>query len=178
MLHFGQSQRMPTSINKNKGHRNIPVYSNIFHAPCMSLKLIYDSRISPLHIRSAGSGVQIPSTDIPSGDMQVALILPARIKPGLHLKTTSPLLCWCSQSYHSQGHGASYSWLEGESSLHATELKTACKFVCLVNKWGTIHVSTGGCPVAVAQWQSTGSLSQEHWVWFPVISDFSLTLKR
>ena len=40
MLHFGWSQRMPTGINKNKDNCNI--YSNIFHAPCMSLKLIYD----------------------------------------------------------------------------------------------------------------------------------------
>ena len=75
---------------KNKGHRNI--YSNIFHALCMSLKLIYDSCILLLHTKSAGSGVQVPTADIPSGDIQVALILPARTNPGMHLRTTSVAL--------------------------------------------------------------------------------------
>ena len=42
--------------------------------------------ISPLHTRSAGSGVQVPTADTPSGDTQVALILPDGIYPGLHLK--------------------------------------------------------------------------------------------
>ena len=53
---------------------------------------LYAYFISPLHTRLAGSGVQVPSTDIPSGDTQVALILPARTYPGLHLKTTSVAL--------------------------------------------------------------------------------------
>ena len=35
--------------------------------PCMSSPLY---SISPLHTRSAGSGVQLPTTDIPSGDLQ------------------------------------------------------------------------------------------------------------
>ena len=48
--------------------------------------------ISPLHTRSAGFGVQLPTTDIPSGDAQVALILPAGTKRSLHLKNiTAPL---------------------------------------------------------------------------------------
>ena len=42
--------------------------------------------LSPLHTRSAGSGVQVPTADIPSGDTQVAFILPAGTYPGLHLK--------------------------------------------------------------------------------------------
>ena len=42
--------------------------------------------ISPLHTRSAGFGVQVPTTDIPSGDIQVALILLAGTYLGLHLK--------------------------------------------------------------------------------------------
>ena len=53
---------------------------------------LYAYFISPLHTRLAGSGVQVPSTDIPSGDTQVALILPAGTYPGLHLKTTSVAL--------------------------------------------------------------------------------------
>ena len=39
-----------------------------------------------MHTRSAGFGVQVPSADIPSGDRQVALILPAGTYLGLHLK--------------------------------------------------------------------------------------------
>ena len=45
--------------------------------------------ISPLHTRSAGSGVQVPTTDIPSGDTQVAILFPAGTNPVLHLKTIS-----------------------------------------------------------------------------------------
>ena len=56
------------------------------------MSFIYDYFISPLHTRSAGFGVQVPTTDIPSADTQVALILPAGTKPGLHLKTTSVVL--------------------------------------------------------------------------------------
>ena len=41
---------------------------------------------SPLHTRSAGSGVQVPTADIPFGDTQVAFILPAGTYRGLHLK--------------------------------------------------------------------------------------------
>jgi len=48
---------------------------------------IYARCISPLHTRSAGSGVQVPTPDTPSGDIQVALILPAGTNPGLHLKS-------------------------------------------------------------------------------------------
>ena len=40
----------------------------------------------------AGSGVQVPTTDTPSSDTQVALILPTGTYPGLHLKTTSVAL--------------------------------------------------------------------------------------
>ena len=47
---------------------------------------MYDCIVSPLHRRSAGSGVQIPSTDIPSGDIQVAPILLA----GTYLAWVAP----------------------------------------------------------------------------------------
>ena len=53
---------------------------------------LYVYFISPLHTRSAGSGVQLPFTDIPSGDIQVAFILLAGTNPELHLKTTSTVL--------------------------------------------------------------------------------------
>ena len=48
---------------------------------------LYTCHISPLHTRSAGFGVQVPTADIPSGDAQVALILPTGIKRSSHLKT-------------------------------------------------------------------------------------------
>ena len=48
---------------------------------------IYAHCISPLHTRWAGSGVQVPTPDTPSGDVQVALILPVGTNTGLHLKT-------------------------------------------------------------------------------------------
>ena len=47
---------------------------------------LYTCFISLLHTRAAGSGVQVPSTDIPSGEAQVAFIIPAGTYPGLHLK--------------------------------------------------------------------------------------------
>ena len=53
---------------------------------------LYAYFISPLHTRSAGSGVQVPTADIPSGNLQVALILPGGTYPGLHLKTNSTVL--------------------------------------------------------------------------------------
>ena len=53
---------------------------------------LYAYCISPLHTRPAGSGVQVPTADIPFADTQVALILPAGTYPGLHLKTTSVAL--------------------------------------------------------------------------------------
>ena len=59
---------------------------------------LYACCISPLHTRSAGSGVQVPTTDTPSGDAQVAVILPAGTYLGLHLKyITAPptvLVLW------------------------------------------------------------------------------------
>ena len=69
----------------------------------MSLKHIYDSCISPLHTKSAGSGVQVPTADIPSGDIQVALILPARTNPGMHLKTTSVALMFSIIPFSGEG---------------------------------------------------------------------------
>ena len=45
------------------------------------------SIISPLHTKSAGSGVQVPFGDIPSGDRQVALILLAGTYVGLQPNT-------------------------------------------------------------------------------------------
>ena len=50
--------------------------------------LAVQSSISPLHVRVAGSGVQVPSTVIPS-DVQFALILPAGTYPGAHMKNIS-----------------------------------------------------------------------------------------
>jgi len=41
-----------------------------------------------LHIRLAGSGVQVPSAAIPS-DVQFAPILPAGTNPGAHMKNIS-----------------------------------------------------------------------------------------
>ena len=45
--------------------------------------------ISPLHTKSAGSGVQVPTADIPSGEIQIALILTAGTYLGLHPKNIS-----------------------------------------------------------------------------------------
>ena len=42
---------------------------------------------------------------------------------------------------------------------------------CLVWDWGyhlCVYIKGGGCPVVVAQWQSTDSSSQVSWFWFPV----------
>ena len=88
----------------------------------MSLKLIYDSCISPLHTRSAGSGVQVPTTDVPSGDTQVALILPARIKPGLHLKTTSVALMFSIIPFSGTG---GIPQLTGERKIEEVNGKTS-----------------------------------------------------
>lgn len=41
--------------------------------------------ISPLHVRLAGSGIQVPLADIPS-DVQSALIVPAGTYPEAHMK--------------------------------------------------------------------------------------------
>jgi len=42
-----------------------------------------------MHIRVAGSGVQVPSVVTPSGEVQFALILPAGTYPGAHMKNIS-----------------------------------------------------------------------------------------
>ena len=58
------------------------------YAQKFKLILAVQSSFSPLHVRVAGSGVQVPSTVIPS-DVQFALILPAGTYPGAHMKNIS-----------------------------------------------------------------------------------------
>ena len=58
------------------------------YAQKFKLILAVQSSISPLHVRVAGSGVQIPTTVIPS-DVQFALTPPAGTYPGAHMKNIS-----------------------------------------------------------------------------------------
>ena len=55
----------------------------IIYAPTLTLIPAVNSIISPLHIRVAGSGVQVTS------NVQFALILPAGTYPGAHMKNIS-----------------------------------------------------------------------------------------
>ena len=65
---------------------SISTYYKRKQVECMLINC--SSIISPLHTRAAGSGVQVPSTVLPS-DVQFALILPAGTYPGAHMKNIS-----------------------------------------------------------------------------------------
>jgi len=60
-----------------------PRLDYVIYAPTLTLIPAVNSIISPLHIRVAGSGVQVPS------NVQLALILPAGTYPGAHMKNIS-----------------------------------------------------------------------------------------
>ena len=60
--------------------------------------------------------------------------------------------------------------------VSSCDIKTIIEAISLLNPLYVLHrwdwkASVVGCPVVVAQWQSTGCISQVSWVWFPVAAD-------
>ena len=115
-------------------------------------KYVITCYISPLHTRSAGSGIQLLVDDI-----QVALILPAGTNPELHLKTiwappTVLMLCMFSMIPFSEAVGIPqstagrklmvYNWAEDSpkfiSYTHTQKNNmhvTSCRMICYLSTW-------------------------------------------